>query len=427
MMSAPPNDSPPTGSTRLGEEEAIAAVELPPAPARQTSRALLVVSLMLLAFDLRPAFSSLGPVLPELVKDTGLSTFGASVLSTAPVLCLGLFGPIAPWIGRRLGTERAIMVFLIVLTIGTALRGVPGGAALFGGSILAGIGIGIINVLVPGLIKRNFPNRMALMMGVHTMMLCAGGALGAGAAVPLESYFDGSWAASLAFWGIPALAGVLLWLPHVPRRDSAGGGPGFRVHGLWRDPLAWRVTLFMAFQSAVFYAGLAWYPPILRARGLDPNEAGLVVSISILVQLGSSFIAPPLAMLGRDQRAAVMISELLLAIGAMGLLFGPLWTIWGWAVVIGLGQGALFALALTMIVLRSRDQHVAAQLSSMVQSVGYTVASGAALIAGLFYGTAGGREAIGALFLVLLAAGSICGWSAGKNAFVGATVVPRKA
>jgi CP family cyanate transporter-like MFS transporter len=424
-MTVPSPESPTTHRIGLGEEEAIAAVELPAAASRRTGRALLVASLMLLAFNLRPAFSSLGPVLPELVRDTGLSTFGASVLSTAPVLCLGLFGPIAPWLGRRLGIERAILAFLIVLTIGTALRGAPGGAALFGGSILAGIGIGIINVLVPGLIKRHFAHRAALMMGVHTMMLCAGGALGAGAAVPLEQAFEGSWAASLAFWGIPALAAVLLWLPHVPRHDAAGRYGGFRVHGLWRDPLAWRVTLFMSFQSAVFYTGLAWFPPILRARGLDPGEAGLVVSISILVQLASSFAAPPLAMLGRDQRPAVIASEILMAVGVMGLLFAPIWSVWGWAVITGLGQGALFALALTMIVLRSRDSHVAAQLSSMVQSVGYTVASGAALVAGLLYGTSGGREALGALLIALLLAGSICGWDAGKNLYVGASVSPR--
>ncbi len=124
---------------------------------------------------------------------------------------------------------------------------------LFTGSILGGVAIGIINVLVPGLIKRDFPNRISLMLGVHAMMLCAGGALGAGAAVPLEQVFDGSWGASLAFWGLPALASFLLWLPLVPKRSAEQTGARFHVRGLWRDGLAWQVTLFMAFQSAIFY------------------------------------------------------------------------------------------------------------------------------------------------------------------------------
>jgi len=416
----------PNHPARLGDELVADAVELPPAATPLRHRALLVASLMLLAFNLRPALAALGPVIPEVIHDLGLSPLGASVLSTAPVLCLGVFSPIAPWLGRRLGVERAILVFLVLLAVGTALRGVPGGIALFGGSILIGIGISIINVLVPGLIKREFAGGAALMMGVHSMMLCAGGALGAAASVPLEQVFDGSWAVGLAAWGLPAVAAVLLWLPHLPRREERGRqGSGFRVRGLWRDRLAWQIALFMAFQSAVFYAGVSWLPPILRARGLEARDAGLVISIAILVQLGSSFLAPPLSTIGRDQRPAVIVSQILLAIGLAGFLFAPLSWIWVLAVILGLGQGALFALALTMIVLRSKDAHVAAQLSSMVQGVGYTIASGGSLVAGLVYGTNGGIVSVAVLFGALILAGSICGWGAGRNAQVHATVEAR--
>ena len=359
------------------------------------------------------------------MRDTGLSTFATSVLSTAPVLCLGIFGPLAPGISRRLGPERTVLAFLIVLAIGTALRGLPGTPSLFAGSILAGIGIGIINVLVPGLIKRDFPNRTSLMLGVHAMMLCAGGALGAGVAVPLEQAFAGSWGGSLAFWSLPAIASTLLWLPLVPRTRGDRRAGGFHVRGLWRDPLAWQVTLFMAFQSALFYAGLGWLPPILRARGLNAEDAGLVVSTSIVVQLVSSFAAPPLAAMGRNQRLAVIIAEVVMAAGLLGLLFAPISAVWLFAATLGIGQGAAFALALAMIVLRSKDSHVAAQLSSMVQGVGYTVASSASLLTGLVYGSPGGRDAVGALFMVLAVAGLAAGWGAGRNLFVNAKVEAR--
>jgi CP family cyanate transporter-like MFS transporter len=382
----------------------------------------MAASFMLLGCNLRPAFASLGPVLPELMRDTGMGTLAASILSTAPVLCLGIFGPLAPKIARRWGIERTVLIFLLVLAIGTGLRGLADGVPLFLGSILAGIAIGIINVLVPGLIKRDFPNRISLMLGVHASMLCAGGALGAGAAVPLEQAFGGSWAGSLAFWALPAAASFLLWLPLVPKRSTESRGPGVRVRGLWRDRLAWQVTLFMAFQSAVFYAGLGWMAPILRERGLSPENAGLVVSISILIQLGSSFAAPPLAALGKDQRWAVVISEILLAVGVLGCLYAPLSLIWVCTAILGLGQGAVFALALSMIVLRSRDTHVAAELSSMVQGVGYTIASSASLVTGLIYASAGGRDAVGILFAVLLVVGAGFGWPAARNAFVNGTV-----
>ena len=392
------------------------------APSRGHSTALVAAAFMLLGCNLRPAFSSLGPVLPEVIRDTGIGTLGASILSTAPVLCLGIFGPLAPKIARRLGIELTVLIFLLVLAVGTGLRGLPGATPLFVGSILGGVGIGIINVLVPGLIKRDFPKRVSLMLGVHAMMLCAGGALGAGAAVPLEREFNGSWAASLAFWGLPALASFLLWLPLVPKRGAESRAARVHVRGLWRDPLAWQVTLFMALQSAVFYAGLAWFPPILRARGLSPEDAGLVISTSILVQLGSSFVAPPLAAWARDQRWAVIAFQVLLAAGVLGCLFAPISWIWASSVVLGLGQGAVFALALSMIVLRSRDSHVAAELSSMVQGVGYTVASGASLITGLIYGSAGGLVAVGLLFAAMVVAGTLFGWGAGRNLFVNATI-----
>jgi CP family cyanate transporter-like MFS transporter len=417
--------TPSSHPARLGEELVADAVELPPSGAVLPRRALLVVSLMLVAFNLRPALAALGPVIPEVIHDLGLSRLGASILSTAPILCLGVFSPVAPWLGRRLGVERAILAFLLLLAVGIGLRGIPGSVALFAGSILLGIGIGIINVLVPGLIKRDFGARAALMMGAHSMMLCAGGALGAAASVPLEQSFGGSWSLGLASWALPALAGCLLWLPLLPRRARRGQGGGFRVLGLWRDRLAWQVALFMAFQSAVFYAGLSWLPPILRERGMDARDAGLAISVAIVVQLGSSFAAPPLATLGRDQRPAVLISEALLAVGVLGFLFAPLGWIWVLAVVLGLGQGALFALALTMIVLRSKDAHVAAQLSSMVQAVGYTIASFGSLVAGMVYGSAGGTGSVGILFAVLILAGSICGWGAGRNGQVGATLEAR--
>ena len=395
----------------------------PSAPRK--SRALLVASLMLLAFNLRPSLAALGPVLPEVVRDAGLSNLGAGILSTAPVLCLGIFCPLAPWLGRRMGPERAIFALLVVLAAGTAMRALPGNVALFTGSILVGIGIGVINVLVPVLIKRDFGNRVPLMMAAHSMMLCAGGTLGAAVSVPIEQALDGSWSASLAAWAIPALAALLLWLPHVGRGGMPNAMAVMRVRGLWRNRLAWDVSLFMAFQSAAFYAGAAWLPTIMRARGLSPADAGLALSVSILVQIVSAFATPPLAMLGRDQRPAVLISQALLAVGIGGFLFAPLSWTWAMAVILGLGQGALFALALTMILLRARDAHVATQLSSMVQGVGYTVAAWASLVCGLVYGTAHGRESVAILFAVLSVAGTITGFGAGRNAQVAVRVESR--
>ena len=269
-----------------------------PVPARGMRALMLAVGLMLVALNLRPALSSLGPILPDVIRDTGITAVGASILTTAPVLCLGLFGFLAPKIAGRLGTERAILAFLVVLAAGTALRGVLSFPGLLAGSIVAGAAIGIIGVLLPGLVKRDFPDKASLMTGVYTMALCAGAAFAAGSAVPFQQAMGGSWPAALAVWAIPALVAALVWLPMAPRRGGGSFGDAAarrQGHGLWRDPLAWQVTLYMGLQSAVAYMVFGWVAPMLRDRGLDPVMAGLVVSCSILVQVPAALVSPLLA------------------------------------------------------------------------------------------------------------------------------------
>jgi CP family cyanate transporter-like MFS transporter len=390
-----------------------------------TSRLLLLgASLVLIAFNLRPALASLAPVLPEVMRDRGLTPTAMSLLTTLPVLCLGFFAPLAPHLARRWGTERAILILLVVLAAGTALRGLANVPALVAGAILVGAAIGVVNVLLPGLVKRDFPHRAALMTGLYTMALCAGAAGAAGATLPLKAWLGDSWPAALAIWAAPVLLVILIWAPQVPSRRGAAGHAGFIVRGLWRDKLAWQITLFMGLQSALAYSVFGWLVPILRDRGLDPIKAGLAVSVSILCQVAASLIAPSLATLGRDQRLCNAAAIAVSLAGLMGLLFTPLSLVWFWAVLLGLGQGSLIAVALTIIVLRSPDAHVAAHLSSMVQSVGYTLAATGPLLVGPLHSLTGDWRAVGVMFVVLGLGAGWFGLGAGRNLLVGATSHP---
>ena len=360
-----------------------------------------------------------------MIRDTGITAVGASILTTAPVLCLGLFGFLAPKIAGRLGTERAILVFLIVLAAGTALRGVLSFPGLLAGSIIAGAAIGIIGVLLPGLVKRDFPDKASLMTGVYTMALCAGAAFAAGSAVPFQQAMGGSWPAALAVWAIPALVAALVWLPMAPRRADAGSAKASRpkVTGLWTDPLAWQVTLYMGLQSATAYMVFGWLAPMLRDRGLDPVMAGLVVSISILVQVPAALVSPhardPPSQPELRGGAADGRSP---SSGLLGLFHAPLGSVWLWTVLLGIGQGGNFAVALTIIVLRSRDAHVAAHLSGMAQSVGYTLAAMGPLGVGVLHEWSGGWDAVSILFVSVCFAAVLFGIAAGRNRHVGAEV-----
>ncbi|WP_210339923.1 MFS transporter [Bosea sp. ASV33] len=386
----------------------------PGATSTALSRFLLGASLVLIAFNLRPVFSSASTLLPEISGTLGLSSLGASVLTTLPVVCLGLFSPLAPRLSRWIGTERTLLAAVLLLACGTALRGFASVPLLFLGTALAGASIAIGNVLLPGVVKRDFPDRAALMTGWYTMALCAGAAGAAGLTLPIKQSFGLSLGGALAVWALPALLAGLLWLPQVLSNRFQAAGTRPNVQGLWRNRLAWHVTLFMGLQSALAYCVFGWLVPILRERGLDGVTAGAIVSVSVMMQAAACLVAPHIAVRGRDQRAINVALSALAVVALLGLLFAPLWSVWFWAVLQGMGQGGLIAVALTVIVLRARDAHVAAQLSSMAQCVGYLLAAIGPLVVGLIHGWTGSFAWSAVLFVLLGAGTAVNGWFAGR-------------
>ncbi|HEX2146642.1 MAG TPA: cyanate transporter, partial [Pseudorhizobium sp.] len=269
-----------------------------------------------------------------------------------------------------------------------------------------------------------FPDRTALMTGLYTMALC-GGAAAAGLTLPVEHLLGGSLGAALAVWAVPAAFAGMIWLPQVRRAARDAGRARVQVQGLWRDRLAWQVTLFMGLQSALAYCVFGWLVPILRERGLDGISAGGIVSVSVMVQAAACLVVPHIAVRGRDQR---WINALLclFSVGALlGLLFAPLSSVWLWAVLQGVGQGGLIAAAMTVIVLRSPDPLIASHLSGMAQCVGYLLASIGPLVVGIIRDWTGSFAACGVLFVVLGLGAAWNGWRAGRKAQVEVRTVYR--
>lgn len=398
----------------------------PPTPAPSRGRRILLgASVVLIAFNLRPVFASLSVVLPEIVRATGLSATAASLLTTLPVLCLGLFAPLAPGLGRRFGTERTLLGCMALILVGTLLRGTGHVPLLFLASAIAGSGIAVANVLLSGLVKRDFAGQAALMMGLYTMAVCGGAASAAGLTVPIEHALGGGWTAALAVWALPAALVTLLWAPQALARKPIASESGFTVRGLWRDRLAWQVTCFMGLQSALAYIVMGWLAPILRERGLASDVAGYVVSVSVITQVVTCLVVPALAVRLRNQIGLAVALALLTVAAMLAQLFAPLGGVWVWAVLLGIAQGGTFALALTMIVLRSPDSHVAAHLSGMAQGVGYVIAAFGPLLAGLLHGWTGSFGAASWLFVGVGVALVIAGIGAGRTLHVGAVTVPR--
>jgi CP family cyanate transporter-like MFS transporter len=378
------------------------------------------LALVLIALNLRPALSSLAPLLEPIRQTLQLGAATAGLLTTLPVLCLGLFAPLAPPLAQRFGTRQAVYWSLWLLALGLVARSLFGVFGLFLGSLLAGAAIGIINVLLPGLLKREFPNHAGSLTGIYTMALCLGAALAAGLTVPAARLLSDDWRLGLGIWTLPVFLALLCWRPYL----RAGAGlkaattPGQHGHTLWRDRLAWQITLYMGLQSSLAYIVYGWLPAILAGRGLSPLDAGLMLGGSVLIQLPSALFAPWLATRGRDQRLAISLTMALVLTGFLGCLYAPRDQLWLYASVLGLGQGASFSLALSLLVLRSADALTAAQLSSMSQSIGYLLAALGPLLVGLIYEWTGDWQNLAWLFIAISLGALIFGLSAGRDRLV---------
>lgn len=405
----------------------------PPGISRRTA-VWTVVGLVLLAFNLRAAISGVAPLLGELQHRLNLSGTAMGALTTLPVLCLGLFAAVAPALARRLGTETTLAGALALIAGGIAVRTLPGpdGLAvqlLFVGTVLAGAGIALSNVLMPYVIKSVFPARVGLFTGLTMMLMSTGAAMASGLAVPLEE--SGGWRFSLAVWAIPALLGVLVWIPLALRARPApdagsgacpGGGATGRAEraggSLLRNRLAWSVTLFLGMQSLVFYVLMSWLPAIMRDHGYSAATAGLMLSMVMLLGIPAGLVMPVLAARRTDQRPLVAGVMALLIGGVFGLLTAPQ-AGWVWTIVLGVATGCAFPLAFTLITLRSATPQWAARLSGMAQTAGYLLAAAGPFLVGALHEAAGSWSVPLVILLIWLLPETFFAWHAARPGAVG--------
>jgi CP family cyanate transporter-like MFS transporter len=375
-------------------------------------------AIVLTALNLRTAVASVPPLLDELRTDVPLSATAAGALTTLPVICMATGAPVAPRLARRIGTEAGVAALALTMAAGMLLRLVPGIVPLFAGTAVAGLGIALGNVLVPSLIKRDFPERqVGLVTGGYTMAISASGAIAAALTVPAEDAIGHGWRPALAIWAVPAVAVAALWIPRISRPDPEARETPLPF--LWRDRLAWQVTAFMGLQSLLFYSCLSWLPAIMRSEGIDRGAAGALLSVMLLTAIPTCLLIPVAASRARDQRAAIAVSLAVYAAGLAGLLVAPGSVPALWATLLGFAQGALLALAFLMFGLRAPDQEHAAQLSAMAQTVGYAVAAAGPLLLGALREATGSWTVPVALLLAVLVPLVAAGMAAGRARRVG--------
>jgi CP family cyanate transporter-like MFS transporter len=370
---------------------------------------MLLLGILLIAANLRPSITAVGPVLDDIRSSLQLSSGVASVLISIPLVAFGLFSPIAPWISRRLGLEGALATALGVLAVAIVTRSLPWTPALWIGTALLGAAIAVMNVVLPSLVKRDFPDRVGQVTGVYAAVLSVVAAVAAGVAVPIAGVAHEGWRWSLGVWAGLALVGLAVLAPQlrrhreleVPAESTESGVRPYRSP--WTSALGWQVTIFMGVQSTVFFTLITWLPSIEQSSGISAATAGFHQFLLNIGSLVGSLLTAAVIQRARDQRGVGIASAVLIGIGVVGEIVLPSLSA-VWVCIIGLGTGTSLTLALSLFALRAGHHRQATELSGMAQSIGYLMAAAGPIAIGILHDTTGSWTLALVVILVLTAA-----------------------
>lgn len=352
--------------------------------------AWVLAGLVLLAFNLRPAAVSVGPVLAEVSDGLGMSAASTGLLTSLPVLAFAVFGAGAPWLARRIGLHRAAFTALVAAAVGQGARVLVVDERMFLAlSMLALAGMAAANVLLPSLVKLHFPRRIGMVTSIYTTALAIGLTCALTFTVPLAETFGG-WRSGLGTWAALAAVAVVPWLSLIGHdRALPATELSVRLVDAARTPLGMAMAAFFGLQSLQAYAIFGWFAQLWRDAGFSPATAGLLVGVVGLVSIPLSLWLP--AQLARSYRPRALLLAVIACypVGYVGLMFAPHSLAALWALVVGTAT-ATFPMILVMIGLRSRTPSGTAALSGFTQSAGYLVAAAGPFAVGLLNHETGG-------------------------------------
>ncbi|MCQ4083370.1 MFS transporter [Streptomyces sp. RB6PN25] len=418
-------DDLPSAGTRAATGSAGSAGPTRAARAGTWTRRLVTVGMVAAALNLRPAVTSLGPLLEEVRQGLHMSGTVAGLLTSVPAFCFAVFGVAAPRLARRFGPGAVVCAGMAVITAGLLLRPFAGAAATFVvASVLALAGIAVTNVLMPVIVKRYFPDRVGAMTGVYSMALALGTAIAAAVTVPMTHALGGSWRLGLGAWALLAAAAALPWLGLVRNRpgaapapdpSAAGPEPGAAGSGrITRSRTAWALAVFFGLQATGAYITMGWLPQIFRDAGVSADTAGVLLAATMAVGVPLSFVLPAVAGRMRRQGPLAVVLAAFGFVGYAGLWLAPAAAPLAWALLLGVANSA-FPLALTMIGMRSRSGTGVVRLSAFVQSTGYLISIPGPILVGTLYQLTGGWSLPIALMAGLMVPQIVAGLYAGRD------------
>lgn len=359
-----------------------------------TAFVMLIIGIVFISANLRASMTSVSPLISLIRDNLHISNTLAGMITTLPLFAFALFSPIVPNLARKFGAQRVLFLSLITLTIGILLRSWAGSFGLFLGTAVLGLSISVGNVLLPSIIKKEFPNHVGVMTGVYSVSMNIFAALASGVSIPLAIGAGLGWTKALQIWAILSLIAVILWIPQLKRKNQVApivkksistGNKNNNVN-MWKSSLAWLVTLYMGLQSMVFFCLVAWLPDILIGQGMDSGKAGWMLSLMQFAVIPASFVGSVLAGRMANQRLLMAFGSICTIIGLLGLLFpSGLGLVSLWIIILGIGGGITFILGMMFFSLRTQNADEAASLSGMAQSIGFLLAAFGPMVLGYLH------------------------------------------
>lgn len=351
---------------------------------RRAGIALAIAGMLLLGLNLRPALAAIGPLLDLIQPDTGLSSTGASLLTVLPIVAMGVFSMAGGMLRRLLGERGGITLGAALVALACLLRAAPlGGLAMLGTALLAGIGIALVQALLPATIKRRHPDQVGRMMGLYTTSIMGGASIAAASAAGLSEWLG--WNGALSFWAVPAALALVLWLVSsgdVPGASGRAASAAAAPVNWWGRRRTWLLLAFFGIGTGAFTLVLAWLPPFYTQLGWDRAAAGYLMAGVTMTEVVAGLTVS--AVIGRfpDRRGPVFLVLSLLIGGLLCLMLAPAALALPACILVGLGIGSLFPLSMILAMDQSENPAEAGALLSIVQGGGYLIASLMPLLAG---------------------------------------------
>lgn len=348
----------------------------------------VVAALVLVGLAFRTQALIIGPLVGQVQAELGMSHGVAGLLGTIPVLCMGLLAPLGPVLAASIGPKLGVALCVtLVAVFGVARAFLPDAATVLLATVGIGVGMAVVGPILPMIVRARLPNHPAAGTGAYVVGFVIGGTIAAAIAVPLAGAFGG-WRWSFAIVSAAAFASLAAWLWLAPRDEGHVRVAPKRPSLPWRRPSAWLLGAIFGSQSILFYGSITWLASVHVERGWGEADAGGLIALLAGIGLVSTLAIPLLADRFGTRRSQLTFAALLSLAGALVVALTPaeppgsLITI-GATLLLGLGIGAYFPLALTLPVDVAGDAGDAASISAFMLLIGYLLAATSPVVLGL--------------------------------------------